>query len=170
MRDIFGIFWRHVSLDLSAVLIAPIKEVSFRNNYATRSGEGGNMIEKDKLVKIVGAKNVTDRTAELNVYSRDISFVNTLRPDYIVKPRNSGDIKQIVSLANETLTPLVSVSSGAPHFRGDTVPSTGGAVIVDLTGLKKIIRVDRYHRVAMIEAGVTFGELISGRRKRRHPP
>ncbi len=123
------------------------------------------MIERDKLVKIVGAENVNDGPAALNSFSRDISFSNTLRPACIVKPRNSGEIKQIVSLANETLTPLVPVSSGAPHFRGDTVPSAGGAVIVDLTGWKKIIRVDRYHRVAMIEAGVTFGELIPAAEK-----
>ena len=85
---------------------------------------------------------------------------NTTRPACVVKPRDAGDVKEIVKLANETLTPLVSISSGPPHFRGDTVPSTGGAVMVDMSALKKIIRVDRYHRNAMVEAGVTFEELI----------
>jgi len=118
------------------------------------------MIEKEKLVKIVGAGNVTYEQARLDKYSRDISFVNTVKPACVVKPRNADDIKQLVNLANETLTPLVSVSSGPPHFRGDTVPGTGGAVIIDLSGMRKIIRVDRFHRVAMVEAGVTFEELI----------
>jgi FAD/FMN-containing dehydrogenase len=36
----------------------------------------------------------------------------------------------------------------------------GGAIIVDLSGMNKVIRVDRYHRVAMVEPGVTFDELI----------
>jgi FAD/FMN-containing dehydrogenase len=35
----------------------------------------------------------------------------------------------------------------------------GGSVIVDLTRMKKIIRVDPKNRVAMVEPGVTFGEL-----------
>ena len=118
------------------------------------------MIEKEKLVKIVGAGNVINDQATLDEYSRDISFVNTIRPACVVKPRNTDDIKQLVHVANETLTPLVSVSSGPPHFRGDTVPGIGGAVIIDLSGMKKIIRVDRFHRVAMVEPGVTFGELI----------
>jgi FAD/FMN-containing dehydrogenase len=118
------------------------------------------MVQKEKLVEIVGAGNVSDEQAVLDEYSRDISFVNTVRPACVVKPRNADDIKQLVKLANETLTPLVSVSSGPPHFRGDTVPATGGAVIVDLSGLRQIVRVDRYHRVAMVESGVTFGELI----------
>jgi hypothetical protein len=118
------------------------------------------MIEKRKLVKIVGAANVSYEQATLDEYSRDMSFVNTVRPVCVVKPQNADDIQKIVNLANETLTPLVPVSSGPPHFRGDTVPGTGGAVILDLSKMKKIIRVDRAHRVAMAEPGVTFGELI----------
>jgi len=118
------------------------------------------LIEEEKLVKIVGAGNVSREQATLDEYSKDMSFVNKVKPECVVKPRNTGDVEKIVNLANETLTPLVPVSSGPPHFRGDTVPSIGGAVIVDLSGMKKIIRVDRLNRVAMFEPGVTFGELI----------
>jgi FAD/FMN-containing dehydrogenase len=118
------------------------------------------LIDKENLVKIVGAKNVSSEQAELNEYAGDISFVHPVRPAYIAKPRNSEDVEKIVKLANETKTPLVPVSSGPPHFRGDTVPGIGGAVIVDLSGMKKIVRADRRNRVAMVEPGVTFGELI----------
>lgn len=118
------------------------------------------MIDEKKLAKIVGAGNVSCDRVTLAEYSRDMSFVNTVKPDYVVKPRNSDDIAKLVKLANDTQTPLVPVSSGPPHFRGDTVPGTGGAVIVDLSKMKEVIRVDRFHRVAMVEPGVTFGELI----------
>jgi FAD/FMN-containing dehydrogenase len=118
------------------------------------------MINDKKLAKIVGAANVSQKPAVLEEYAADMSFVNMITPDYVVKPRNSDDIAKLVKLANKTLTPLVPVSSGPPHFRGDTVPGTGGAVIVDLSKMKKVIRVDRFHRVAMVEPGVTFGELI----------
>jgi len=123
------------------------------------------MIEKGKLVKICGAANVIYEQSTLDEYSRDMSFVNTVRPECVVKPKNAGDIQKIVELANKTQTPLVTVSSGPPHFRGDTVPGTGGAVIVDLSGMKKIINVDRARRVAMVEPGVTFGELIPAVKK-----
>jgi len=118
------------------------------------------MIEKEKLVKIVGTGNVTYEQTALDEYSKDMSFVNAVRPVCVVKPTKAGDVQKIVNLANKTLTPLVPVSSGPPHFRGDTVPGIGGAVIVDLGKMKKIINVDRARRVAMIEPGVTFGELI----------
>jgi FAD/FMN-containing dehydrogenase len=118
------------------------------------------MIPKEKLVKIVGAANVSTELSALDAYARDISFVNSVRPLAVVKPRSADDVQQIVKLANETATPLVPVSSGPPHFKGDTVPSTGGAIIVDLSKMKKIINVDRARRVAMVEPGVTFGDLI----------
>jgi hypothetical protein len=118
------------------------------------------MIGKGKLVKIAGAGNVSGEPGVLEEYAKDMSFVARMSPDYVVKPGNSDEIKQIVNLARETGTPLIPVSSGPPHFRGDSVPSAGGAVIVDLSGMKKIIRVDRLNRVCMFEPGVTFGELI----------
>jgi FAD/FMN-containing dehydrogenase len=119
------------------------------------------MITKEKLVKIVGTGALSYAPATLDAYSSDISFANTVRPVCVVKPKNAADIQKIVKLANKTQTPLVPVSSGPPHFRGDTVPGTGGAVIVDLSKMKKIINVDRARRVAMVEPGVTFGELIT---------
>jgi len=118
------------------------------------------MIEQERLVKIVGAANVSNDPATLDTYSSDISFTTPMRPDYVVRPGNPEEIRDLVNLAREIRTPLIPVSSGAPHFRGDTVPSVGGAVIVDLAGMKKIIRVDRLNRVAMFEPGVTFEELI----------
>jgi FAD/FMN-containing dehydrogenase len=122
--------------------------------------EGGDMIEKEKLVKIVGASKVMYGQTALDEHSKDMSFVHAVRPGCVVKPTNADDIQKIVNLANETNTPLVPVSSGPPHFRGDTVPSIGGAMIVDLSSMKEIMLVDRARRVAMVEPGVTFDELI----------
>lgn len=118
------------------------------------------MIDKKKLAKIVGAGNVSDDEAALAGFAGDMSFVGRIKPDYVVKPQNADQVEKLVNLAREEKTPLIPVSSGAPHFRGDTVPSVGGAVIVDLSGMKKIVRVDRYNRVALFEPGVTYGELI----------
>ncbi len=123
------------------------------------------MIEKEKLVKIAGASNVKDDRATLDEYSKDMSFVNAIRPSCVVKLTTTEAVQQLVKLANETLTPLVPVSSGPPHFRGDTVPGIGGAIIVDLSKMNKIINVDRARRVAMVEPGVTFGELITAAEK-----
>jgi len=122
------------------------------------------MIQKEKLAKIVGAENVFDEHEVVGEYARDMSFVPPGRPEYVVKPRSKDDVQSIVKWANETRVPLVPVSSGPPHFRGDTIPRFGG-VIVDLSNMKRIIRIDRSNRVAMIEPGVRFGELQEALRK-----
>lgn len=117
------------------------------------------MGKKEELTEIVGSQQVIVDTHRLEKLSRDESFVCPARPAFIVKPHNIDEVQQIVKWANETLTPLVPISSGVPHFRGDSVPSVDGAVITDLSDMKKILRVDRKNRVAMIEPGVTFDEL-----------
>lgn len=118
------------------------------------------MIDVAKLTELVGADNVSQEQAILDAYASDISFIKAIKPGCVVKPGNAADIEALIKLANETLTPVVPVSSGPPHFRGDTVPGTGGAVVVDLSRMKKILRVDRLNRVAMCEPGVTFEELL----------
>jgi len=118
------------------------------------------MPEKE-LEKIAGSRNVFDSPGVLERYSRDSSFAPRVKPRCVVKPGNVEEVQGVVKWANDTLTPLVPVSSGAPHFRGDTVPGVDGAVIVDLSRMKKIIRVDSRNKVAMVEPGVTFSELQS---------
>jgi hypothetical protein len=118
------------------------------------------MITRDELIQIMGPGRVSSEAQDLEDFSSDMSFVNAVRPEYVVRPGTSREIELLVKLANETLTPLIPVSSGPPHFRGDTVPGTGGGIVVDLSGMKNIIFVDRPRRVAMVEPGVTFAELI----------
>lgn len=117
------------------------------------------MTQKAELAKIISNESVVDDPETLASYSLDHSFVHPTRPGYVVRIKNTDEAQALVKWANDTLTPLVPVSSGPPHFRGDTIPSIDGAIIVDLTGMNKILRIDRRNRVAMVETGVTFSEL-----------
>jgi FAD/FMN-containing dehydrogenase len=115
--------------------------------------------KKDALIKIVGAENVINDSITLDVYSKDHSFTAPRKPLMVVRPKNADEVQGIVKWANQTKTPLVPVSSGLPHFRGDSVPGSEGAVIVDLSGMNRIIMMDRRNRVAIVEPGVTFSKL-----------
>jgi FAD/FMN-containing dehydrogenase len=115
--------------------------------------------QKAELAALVGTNNVLDDPETLNSYSRDQSFTRAIEPRFVVRPGNVDEVQKIVEWANNTKTPLVPVSSGPPHFHGDTVPGVPGAVIVDVSGMKKIINVDRRNRIAIVETGVTYSEL-----------
>ena len=115
--------------------------------------------KKEELSRIVGKGNVLDDPETLKAFSRDQSFALSMKPSFVVNPRNVHDVEGTVAWANRTRTPLIPVSSGPPRFHGDTVPSAAGAVVVDLNGWKKIIRIDRRNRMVVIEPGVTFSQL-----------
>jgi FAD/FMN-containing dehydrogenase len=115
----------------------------------------------EDLSRVVGKENIELKPDVLAAFSKDSSFVSSIKPACVVKVKNLEEVQKLVKLANEAQIPLIPVSSGAPHFRGDTVPGTGGAVIVDLSGMKRVIHISRKHRMVMFEPGVTFGELIS---------
>jgi FAD/FMN-containing dehydrogenase len=115
--------------------------------------------KKDELEKIVGAKNVIDDSETLEAYSADYSFAPPMKPRLVVKPENASEVQGIVQWANKTGTPLVPISSGPPRFRGDTVPSLPGTVIVDLSRMNRIIRIDRRNRMAIVESGVSYSQL-----------
>jgi len=117
------------------------------------------MALKEELADILSSEYIIDDPETLDIYSRDLSFVKPVKPGAIVKPVSTDEVQAIVNWANKTATPLVPVSSGPPRFHGDTVPSIPGAVIVDLSGMKQIMRIDRRNRIAMIEAGVTYSQL-----------
>jgi FAD/FMN-containing dehydrogenase len=115
--------------------------------------------KKNDLAKIVGEVNVIDSPEILEAYSWDQSFAHPMKPRFVVKPKNADEVQGIVKWANKSRSSLVPVSSGPPRFYGDTVPAVTETVIVDLSGMKKIIRVDRRNRMVHIEPGVTYGQI-----------
>jgi len=115
--------------------------------------------KKEELIEIVGDNNVLDDPETLDTYSSDYSFVPSRKPRFVVKAKDADEVQRIIEWANRTVTPLVPVSSGPPHFRGDTVPSEEGAVIVDLSEMKQIISIDGKNRMTIVEPGVTYSQL-----------
>jgi FAD/FMN-containing dehydrogenase len=115
--------------------------------------------KKARLVEIVGTAGVVDSPGLGESFSLDRDLIPPEPPSFLVKPSNVEQVQRIVLWANETGTPLVPLSSGPPHLRGGTLPTAPGAVIVDLSGMKRILKINRRNRLAVIEPGVTYSEL-----------
>jgi FAD/FMN-containing dehydrogenase len=112
-----------------------------------------------KLAEIVGGAGVVATAAEVEEYSLRCDFAPLRRVRCVVRPGDTAELQAVVKWANEENIPLVPASSGPPHFHGGTAPEVENAVIVDLRRLNRIIRVDAANRVAIVEPGVTYGEL-----------
>jgi FAD/FMN-containing dehydrogenase len=115
---------------------------------------------KAQLMQIVGQTGVIDHPRLEEALPLEYSRCRFPNPRLMVQPSNVDEVQKIVLWANQTLTPLVPISSGPPHFRGDSIPTAPEAVMVDLGGMKRIAKINRRNRLALIEPGVTFGQLL----------
>jgi FAD/FMN-containing dehydrogenase len=119
---------------------------------------------KEELLSIVGSGSFSDDSGVLKSYSEDFSRVPPGMPNYVVKPKQAQQVQQVIKLANEHLIPVVPVSSRV-HFNGATIPKEGG-VVLDLTGMNRVLEIDELNRRVRIEAGVTWGKITSYLEKR----
>jgi len=114
---------------------------------------------KQELAEILGAANVFDDPETVRKYAQDMSLAEPRKPACVVKVGSTDEVRKLVELANKELIPLTPISSpDGPRMHGDTIPAPGG-VVLDLSRLNKVLRVDRRNRVAHIQPGVTFSEL-----------
>ncbi|MDY6795981.1 MAG: FAD-binding oxidoreductase [Actinomycetota bacterium] len=112
----------------------------------------------DKLAAIVGDANVIDDPSLLATF-RKAGAISGGEAAVVVRPSSTTEVRELVILARAEGLNLVFLSSSAPRLRGDSVPSSE-AVVVDLSRMNKIVRMDRRNKVALIEPGVTFEQLI----------
>ena len=112
---------------------------------------------REKFEGTAGPGSVSDDSEALSWYA-SAGLAEGGKPLFRVVPTDATQVRELVKLARKTGINLVFSSSGPPRFRGDTVPS-GEAVIVDMSAMNKVLRVDRRNKMALIEPGVTFSQL-----------
>jgi FAD/FMN-containing dehydrogenase len=117
------------------------------------------MSTREELLELVGSESFTDDPEVLEAYSTDFGLVPPGAPNYVVKPRKTEEVHNVIEFANEHSIPVVPVSSQA-HFYGTTIPKQGG-IVLDLTGMNKVLEIDELNKRVRIEVGVTWEQLTS---------
>lgn len=79
-------------------------------------------------------------------------------PMAIVRPRELAQLHQLVLWANEKNCALVPVSSSGGSRRQMAMLPSRPVIVVDMSGMKRVINVDGNDCIAVIEPGVTFPE------------
>ncbi|MEI6127378.1 MAG: FAD-binding oxidoreductase [Pseudomonadota bacterium] len=110
-----------------------------------------------KLTDIVGSTRVFTDEAMLRKYAQDTSYGPARKPDVVVQVLTTAEVQSIVKLANENSVPVTPRSSEV-GFYGAGIPEQGG-IVIDMSQMKKIRRIDKLNKWALFEAGVTYGEL-----------
>ena len=110
------------------------------------------------LRAIVGQQQASDDAATLERYASSTSGAGT-RPLAVVRPADRREVQEIVLLAGRFGLVIYPVSTGRNWGYGDACAVGAGQLIVDLSRMNRIIRVDPELAYAVIEPGVTQGQL-----------
>ncbi len=112
-----------------------------------------------KLEEIVGNDFVSDRSEDLYIYSQDPGASLPRHVDFVVLPGSTKDVQNIVKLANQEQIPVVPMGGGLT-LSGLIIPVKGG-IVLDMKRMNRIIEVNQLSQYALIEAGVTTGQILS---------
>jgi len=115
------------------------------------------MAMKDQLVEIVGKDNVLDSPDAIARYGKDHSVERPGLFTCVVRPGKVAEAQKVIQLANEAKFAVVPQTSGV-HFHGGAVPKQGG-VVLDLSGMNRIVEIVDESMVAHIQVGVTWEQL-----------
>ncbi|MEA3358520.1 MAG: FAD-binding oxidoreductase [Thermodesulfobacteriota bacterium] len=111
-----------------------------------------------KLIeKIVGPENVSNEPYSLECYARDSTTNSPSLPSYIAMATTVEQIQGLVRLANKEKIPIIP-AVGMSNTGGLTIPVEGG-IILDLHRMDKIIEINRDIDYAIVEPGVTIGQI-----------
>ncbi len=110
-----------------------------------------------ELEKILGSERVASDQADLVEFSEDMTENPSGKPDFVAKATSTEEIVEIVKLANKESVPITPRVAGT-NLGGLAIPAQGG-IVLDLREMNKIISVNEDEMYALIEPGVTFGDI-----------
>src|SRR4030065_1467459 len=109
-----------------------------------------------QLEKITGKDGVLSTPEDLAVYAYDGTFEDH-RPDFVVLPRTTEQVSQVMQIAANERIPLVTRGMGS-GLAAASVPFQGGIALA-MTRMNRILEIDQGNAVAHVEAGVVTADL-----------
>jgi glycolate oxidase len=104
-----------------------------------------------ELAAIVGADNLLTEKQDLICYGYDATQMEYL-PDAVVHPADAAEVSAVLKLANRRGFPVFPRGAGS-GFTGGALPKAGGVVLV-VTRMDRILRIDTENLIAEVEPGV----------------
>ena len=107
---------------------------------------------------LLGAAHVKSDPQVRRHYARTTG-VRSHEPLAVLYPETAAEVQAVVRVAGRYGIPLYPISRGKNWGYGDAAPSGQGQVIVDLGRMNRIVEVNADLCYAVIEPGVTQGQL-----------
>jgi glycolate oxidase len=107
----------------------------------------------DRLSAVVGARNVLTQKEDLIPYSFDGTAAMKQMPGCVVFVESAAHVREVLRVANETRTPVVTRGSGT-GLSGGSLPSPD-CIVLCTVRMNRILEVDRANLTMLVEPGVT---------------
>ncbi|WP_280276205.1 FAD-binding protein [Nocardia wallacei] len=107
----------------------------------------------------LGAAAVSIDPRELAHYGMNMSEFAARELDVVLRPTSLDDVRSVIDVARATGVRVHPISTGRNWGFGSALPARGPVALVDLGGMDRIVDVDSRFRYAVIEPGVTQGQL-----------
>ncbi len=113
----------------------------------------------DELTRIVGERFVITDSEKIEPYSHDEVSEQEYShmPEAVVRPRTTGEISEIVKLANREKIPITPRGAGS-GLSGGAVPVYGGIVLL-MDRMNEILEIDEDNMMVVVEPGVITNDI-----------
>ena len=122
----------------------------------------------DEARRLLGPEHVFDTPARLDPLLRNCAGLTRQVPA-LLRPGSVDEVQELVRLAGRHGLPLYPISRGRNWGMGSRLPVRDGTAILDLGRLNRIREVNEEFHYAVIEPGVTQGQLDRHLRERKLP-
>ncbi len=109
-----------------------------------------------RLSAIVGSQNFLDQASELKLYSIDALRFHSALPGCIVLPESTDEVSECVKACSEANVPLTARGAGTGLSGGAL---SDGGVIIQLSRMNRIIKLDPLNHLAIVQPGVVNAAL-----------
>lgn len=113
----------------------------------------------ERFRKILGKEGVLSTPEVLKTYSYDGTTNWTHEPDIVLLPTSTRHVSDILRFANEERIP-VTPRGGGTNVSGGSIPIRGGIVLC-MTRMNKVLRVDKENLSATVESGIILQHLTT---------
>jgi 4-cresol dehydrogenase (hydroxylating) len=114
----------------------------------------------DRWTAVLGAGRVAADTPTLGRYART-TLSGAPAAQAVLRPASAQALPDVLAIAGEEGVPVYPISRGRNWGWGDACPPTSGQAILDLRDLDRILELDAELGVAVVEPGVTQGQLAA---------
>jgi 4-cresol dehydrogenase (hydroxylating) len=109
--------------------------------------------------RVAFGPEAADTSAETLARYRRTTTLSATTPCCVVRPKSAAAIATALRIASENGVPVHPISRGKNWGYGDACAAIDGAAILDLSGMDKILEIDTELGYAVIEPGVSQGQL-----------